>query len=135
MSSRDLLFEIGTEEIPAGFMSRIIPELKEMAEADLAELRLAFGDVRVIGTPRRIVLYVEDLAERQEDFEETVKGPPRTQALDAQGEYTKAALGFAGSRGVDTSALKFETFKGVEYLCAVVREAGKETSELLPAFL
>ncbi len=135
MSSRDLLFEIGTEEIPAGFMSRIIPELKEMAEADLAELRLAFGDVRVMGTPRRIVLYVEDLTERQEDFEETVKGPPRTQALDAQGEYTKAALGFAGSRGVDTSALKFETFKGVEYLCAVVREAGKETSELLPAFL
>ena len=55
MSSRDLLFEIGTEEIPAGFMSRIIPELKEMAEADLAELRLAFGDVRVMGTPRRIV--------------------------------------------------------------------------------
>ena len=87
MSSRDLLFEIGTEEIPAGFMSRIIPELKEMAEADLAELRLAFGDVRVMGTPRRIVLYVEDLTERQEDFEETVKGPPRTQALDAQGEY------------------------------------------------
>jgi glycyl-tRNA synthetase beta chain len=91
--------------------------------------------VRATGTPRRIVLYVKDLADRQDDFEETVKGPPRTQALDQNGEYTKAAVGFARSRGVDVSDLKFEEVKGVEYLHAAVRKTGRATRDLLPEFL
>jgi glycyl-tRNA synthetase beta chain len=132
---RDLLFEIGVEEIPARFMTWAIAELERSAAADLADLRLSYAKLRVTGTPRRIVLYVEDLAERQEDFEETVKGPPKTQALDADGNYTKAALGFAKSRSVDVRDLRFDTNKGVEYLYAVVRETGKNASELLPDFL
>ncbi len=135
MILRDLLFEIGTEEIPAGFMTRVIAELADLARAGLSELRLRYGDVRVTGTPRRIVLYVKDLADRQEDFEETVKGPPKNQAVGPDGGYTKAALGFAKSRGVDVADLKFEEVKGVEYLFAVVRETGRETVELLPDFL
>lgn len=135
MILRDLLFEIGTEEIPAGFMTWVIGEMDRAARADLAELRLSYGELRVTGTPRRIVLYVKDLVDRQEDFEETAKGPPKTQALDASGEYTKAALGFAKSRGVEHSDLRFEEVKGVEYLFATIKETGKETSELLPDFL
>lgn len=135
MSARDLLFEIGTEEIPARFMIWAIDELNRLARAELAELRIGFGELRTIGTPRRTVLYIKGLAERQEDFEEVVKGPPKTQSLDEKGEYTKAALGFAKSRGVEAADLRFDTVKGVEYLFAVVREAGKKTEELLPELL
>jgi glycyl-tRNA synthetase beta chain len=135
MIKRDILFEIGTEEIPARFMTWVIGDLENLAAAGLAELRLSYGSLRVTGTPRRIVLRVSDLADRQEDFEETVKGPPRTAALDANGNFTSAALGFAKSRGVEPSALKFMEAKGVEYICAAVREAGRDTSDLLPDFL
>ncbi|MDR1884880.1 MAG: glycine--tRNA ligase subunit beta [Synergistaceae bacterium] len=135
MILRDLLLEIGAEEIPAGFMTRAIGELDGLARAGLSEMRVQYGEIKVTGTPRRIVLYVKDLADRQEDFEETVKGPPRTQAVDAGGEYTKAALGFAKSRGVGVSDLRFEEVRGVEYLHAVIRETGKPTRELLPDFL
>jgi glycyl-tRNA synthetase beta chain len=135
MILRDLLFEIGTEEIPARFMTWVIAELKRVAAEDLSALRLSYGSLEVTGTPRRIVLYVEDVAERQEDFEQTVKGPPKTQALDADGKYTRAALGFAKSRGADVADLKFEAVGGVEYLFASVRESGKDAVELLPDFL
>ncbi|MDR3076078.1 MAG: glycine--tRNA ligase subunit beta [Synergistaceae bacterium] len=135
MIKRDLLFEIGTEEIPARFMTWVIGELQNLARAGLSDLRLPYGALKVTGTPRRIVLYVSDLADRQADFEETVKGPPKSTATDANGNYTPAALGFAKSRGVGVSDLRFIEVKGVEYVHAVVREAGRETSELLPDFL
>lgn len=135
MSARDLLFEIGTEEIPARFMTWVINELDRLARAELAGLRIGFDELRTTGTPRRTVLYIKGLAERQEDFEEAVKGPPKTQALDEKGEYTKAALGFAKSRGVEAADLRFDTVKDVEYIFAVVRETGKKTEELLPGIL
>ena len=135
MILRDLLFEIGTEEIPARFMTWAIEELERLARADLETMRVSYSGLRVTGTPRRIVLYVKDLADRQEDLEESVKGPPKTQALDASGAYTKAALGFAKSRNADVKDLRFEEVKGVEYLFAVVRESGRMTSDLLPDFL
>ncbi|MDR1915248.1 MAG: glycine--tRNA ligase subunit beta [Synergistaceae bacterium] len=135
MMGRDLLFEIGTEEIPARFMTWVIGELDRLARQGLSELRVPFGDLKVTGTPRRIVLLVNDLAERQDDFEETVKGPPRTQSLNSDGEFTAAALGFARSRGVDVSDLTFASVKGVEYLHAVVRKPGMDTGGLLPDFL
>ncbi|MDR3280774.1 MAG: glycine--tRNA ligase subunit beta [Synergistaceae bacterium] len=135
MIKRDLLFEIGTEEIPARFMTWVIGELSEAAKTALGELRLSYGNLRVTGTPRRIALCVSNLADRQDDFEEAVKGPPKTQALSSDGQYTAAALGFAKSRGVDASGLKFMEIKGVEYLHAIVRETGRETADLLPDFL
>ncbi|MDR1966364.1 MAG: glycine--tRNA ligase subunit beta, partial [Synergistaceae bacterium] len=135
MTGRDLLFEIGVEEIPARFMTWVIGELENMAKARLAELRLGYGCLKATGTPRRITLCVTGLAERQEDFEETVKGPPKAQAVAPDGSYTKSALGFAKSRGVDASDLRIIGIKGVEYLHAVVRETGRQTAELLPDFL
>ncbi|MDR3332655.1 MAG: glycine--tRNA ligase subunit beta [Synergistaceae bacterium] len=135
MIKRDLLLEIGTEEIPARFMTWITGELPVIARDGLSELRVRYGAVRVMGTPRRIVLYVKDLADRQDDFEELAKGPPRTQALDDGGGYTKAALGFAKSRGVEVQDLRFIEVKGVEYLHAVIKEEGRETKDLLPGFI
>ncbi|MDR0616691.1 MAG: glycine--tRNA ligase subunit beta [Synergistaceae bacterium] len=135
MILRDLLFEIGTEEIPARFMTWAIAELERIAAEDLAALRLAYEKLTVTGTPRRVVVYAENVAERQEDFEQSVKGPPRTQALDADGKYTKAALGFAKSRGVKEADLRFEEVNGVEYLFAVVKEAGRDAADLLTGFL
>ncbi|MDR1137178.1 MAG: glycine--tRNA ligase subunit beta [Synergistaceae bacterium] len=135
MIKRDILFEIGTEEIPARFVTWVIGELENVARAGLAELRLKCGNLKVTGTPRRIVLYVSDLADRQEDFEETIKGPPKNQSVDENGQYTAAALGFAKSRGVSVSDLRFFEVKGTEYLHAVVHEDGKDALELLPGFL
>jgi glycyl-tRNA synthetase beta chain len=135
MIKRDILFEIGTEEIPARFMTWVIGELENIARAGLAEMRLDYGALKVTGTPRRIVLYVSDLADRQEDFEQTIKGPPKSQSVDENGRYTPAALGFAKSRGAAISDLRFIEVKGTEYLHAVVREAGRYTPEILPGFL
>ncbi|MDR1579557.1 MAG: glycine--tRNA ligase subunit beta [Synergistaceae bacterium] len=135
MIKRDLLFEIGTEEIPARFMIWAIGELENLARAGLADIRLSYESLRTTGTPRRIVLYVNDLADRQEDLEELVKGPQKSQALDDAGRFTKAALGFAKSRGTELGDLKFIEVKGIEYLHASVKETGKKATELLPGFL
>jgi glycyl-tRNA synthetase beta chain len=135
MIKRDLLFEIGTEEIPARFMTWAIGELENLARAGLADMRLSYESIRTTGTPRRIVLYVGDLADRQDDLEELVKGPPKSQALDDAGRFTKAALGFAKNRGVELGDLEFIEVKGIEYLHASVKEIGKKATELLPDFL
>lgn len=132
MTSRNFLLEIGTEEIPARFMSWAIDELARIAEDELKERRIPHGAIRVTGTPRRIVLTVAELADQQEDYEEQVKGPPKTSAIDENGEYTKAALGFAKSRGVEVDALRFETVGNAEYLFATVREAGRPTADVMP---
>ncbi|MDR1472665.1 MAG: glycine--tRNA ligase subunit beta [Synergistaceae bacterium] len=135
MTSRDLLFEIGVEEIPARFMTWVIEELDGLARRGFGDLRVPFAGLKVTGTPRRIALTVSGLAARQDDFEETVKGPPRTQSVGPDGEYTQAALGFARSRGVGPEDLSFAPVKGVEYLHASVRRPGGKTAELLPDFL
>lgn len=135
MSARDLLFEIGTEEIPAGFMRKTIDAIAASAASSLKDLRIAHGEISSMGTPRRIAMIIRELADRQEDLEESVKGPPKNQSIDADGNYTKAALGFAKSRGVDPSELRFEQIKGVDYLFATVRESGRSTEEILPSFL
>jgi glycyl-tRNA synthetase beta chain len=135
MIKRDILFEIGTEEIPARFMTWVAEELENAARAGMAELRLGYGDIKVTGTPRRIVLYVSDLEDRQSDFEEIIKGPPKSQSVAPDGQYTQAALGFTRNRGVTMSDLRFIEVKGVEYLHAVVHETGRDAMDLLPDFL
>ncbi len=135
MSVRDLLFEIGTEEIPARFMPKAIQDISAYAAEEFNAAHIDFGKVKVFATPRRIALYVEDLAESQQDSVEIAKGPMKTQAFDADGRPTKAAEGFARSRGVDVEDLKFQTIGNTEYIIAEKREAGKPTIDVLSSIL
>lgn len=133
----DLLLEIGTEEIPAGFLARAIDELAEHARARLADARLGVGRIQTLGTPRRLVLAVAGLADGQPDVSERVVGPPAQVAFDASGAPTKAAVGFAKRNGVDVSALaraEVEGKKG-EYVVCTRHEAGRSASEVLPGLL
>jgi glycyl-tRNA synthetase len=100
------LLEIGTEELPAGDVVDAISQLKIAVPKLLADLRLAHGEIAVTGTPRRLVVLVNDLAPRQADEETLVKGPPADRAFDASGAATQAAVGFARKYGVSVEALE-----------------------------
>ncbi|HHX95210.1 MAG TPA: glycine--tRNA ligase subunit beta [Clostridia bacterium] len=131
----DLLLEIGTEEIPARFMSPALAELKQLAAELLDKERLGFREIKTYGTPRRLVLYVYSLEEVQADIEEEVKGPPTRVAFDSEGNPTKAAQGFARNQGVDVSQLKTGDVGGTSYVFALRREKGKAALEILPQLL
>ncbi|MDR1376767.1 MAG: glycine--tRNA ligase subunit beta, partial [Synergistaceae bacterium] len=134
-SPKDVVLEIGVEEIPSRFISPMLETLKSTAAEDLNQLRITFKDVRVYATPRRLVLFVHDLAARQEDLVAAYKGPPWTSAFDFSGNPTRAAEGFAKSKGVTVDDLKEVDMDGVRYAVAEVREEGKPTASLLPIFL
>ncbi len=127
----DLLFEIGTEELPAAEMESALAQFKERVPALLDELRLSHGDISVLGTPRRLTVVVSALPERQEDRSVVVKGPPADRAFDASGAPTKAAEGFARGRGLSAADLKVQEIDGGRYVVAEIHEAGKLSSELL----
>ncbi|MEG1798571.1 MAG: glycine--tRNA ligase subunit beta [Synergistaceae bacterium] len=135
MSVRDLLFEIGTEEIPARFMPKTINDAASYTAEELSGSHIEYGNIKVFATPRRITIFVSGLSESQQDSVETAKGPMKSQAFDSDGKPTKAAEGFAKSRGVSVEDLKFQTIGNAEYIIAEKREAGKPTSEVLPAIL
>ncbi|HNU80993.1 MAG TPA: glycine--tRNA ligase subunit beta, partial [Bacillota bacterium] len=96
--SKDLLFEIGTEEIPANYMPSTLKQVKSISGAMLKNYRIAFEEIKAYGTPRRIVLFVKGIAEQQENLEELVKGPSRRAAYDENGNPSKALLGFLKGR-------------------------------------
>ena len=125
--AKDLLFEIGAEEIPAGFLPNIIKQLGELAIAALAERHIPHGSVKVYATPRRVALLINDVAERGEDVHETHKGPSVSIAYDADGNATKAAIGFARGKGLDVSELKVVD----GYIFADTTTAGLDTKEVL----
>ena len=129
--SKDLLLEIGTEEIPAHAMPGLLQELGERAEKALGELRLAHGGVRTLGTPRRLALIVEGLAEKQADVAEEKRGPSVQVAFDAAGKPTKAAEGFARGQGVKAEDLV--TRDG--YVYALVQETGEPAEKVLEKLL
>ena len=128
---RDLLFEIGTEEIPAHVMPHLLEDLAQLAETMLKEHRLSYEKVRTLGTPRRAALIVTGLAERQKDVNTETRGPSVTIAFDADGNPTKAGAGFARGQGVDPSAL----IQRDGYVYASVHESGAATAELLTSLL
>lgn len=131
----DLLLEIGLEEVPAKFMPPALAELKQMAETQLKEQRIQYDEVATYGTPRRIVLLVKNLADKQEDLEEEAKGPAVKAAYDAEGNPTKAALGFARGQGVDVQDLYQKEVNGGMYVFATKKAAGVATAETLPTLL
>lgn len=133
--SRDLLFEIGVEELPSSYVPPALDQLERAVRAGLQELRLAFDDVAIYGTPRRLAVLVTDVAERQKDFEEEAMGPATKAAFDAEGKPTKALIGFCAGKGVDVASVrKVETAKG-EYVAVTVQHVGKSASEVLPGLL
>jgi glycyl-tRNA synthetase beta chain len=133
----DVLLEIGTEEIPAGFLTRAIESLTRRAEAALTEARLDAERVRVLGTPRRLVLSIAHLADRQPDLQERVVGPPARAAFDDAGKPTQAAVGFAKRNGVPVEDLERAEVDGKkgEYVVCTRHEPGKPAAEVLPALL
>jgi glycyl-tRNA synthetase beta chain len=132
---KDLLLEIGMEEVPARFVRPAMEQLKEKTEKWLQSSRLAYDEVQVYATPRRLAVVVKQLADRQEDVSEEVKGPARKIALDESGGWSKAALGFARSQGVEPEALFFRELGGVDYVYANKSSTGVETAALLPEAL
>lgn len=132
---KELLFEIGTEEIPSAYMPGLLAALKERAEAAFREARLDFSGLSVMGTPRRLVLHVEDLAEHQRPLSQEILGPPVSAAFDKEGHPTKAALGFAKTNGVEVSALTHKQTEKGERLMFLREESGEEAKKVLELIL
>lgn len=133
----DLLFEIGTEEIPAGFLARALRQLVEQFTRELEAARLACGSIRTMGTPRRLTTTVVGVADRQPDLREQVVGPPARVAFDADGAPTKAAIGFAKRNGVAVAELTRTEVVGKkgEYVVCERQEPGRAASDVLPDVL
>ncbi|MFA4910815.1 MAG: glycine--tRNA ligase subunit beta [Desulfobacteria bacterium] len=137
--SKELLLEIGTEEIPSGFVPKALKDMKELIEKELKNLRIGFGEIKTLGTPRRLVLYIDHMSDKQEDTYAEIIGPSKKVAFDENGNPTKAAIGFARAQGVNPSDLQqVSTLKG-EYLAVRKKEMGNDTkgvlSSILPRFI
>ncbi|NLA41617.1 MAG: glycine--tRNA ligase subunit beta [Smithella sp.] len=133
--NNELLFEIGAEEIPAGFLSKAVADMEELIRKALTENRIAFEGIRCLATPRRLVLHIADLAPRQDDQVIEKMGPAKKAAFDENGLPTKAALGFARGQGLEVSQLETVTTDKGEYLCARKTIAGQPSADLLPDLL
>lgn len=133
--SRDLLLEIGVEEMPSAFMAKALQDLKEMAEQKLTAQRIGFTQVNSLGTPRRLVLHIQGLEEKQQDALIENRGPKKASAFDQQGNPGKAALGFARGQGMAVADLEIRDVDGTEYIFAIKKELGGITEEVLPDIL
>ena len=131
----DLIFEIGAEEIPAGFVPAALEQLKNDLAKALGEARLSHGEVVALGTPRRLFVCAKDVGAKAADARTEALGPPVAHAFDGEGKPTQAAIGFAKSQGVEVSALeRAQTPKG-ERLAVTKVEKGKKAEAVLPGLL
>ncbi|MGV8059259.1 MAG: glycine--tRNA ligase subunit beta [Smithellaceae bacterium] len=133
--SKELLFEIGTEEIPAAFLAKAIPDIEEITKKSLNEKRIPFAGIQVLATPRRLCLYIAELAEKQEDQTIEKLGPAKKAAFDDKGNPSKAALGFAKGQGLEISQLETIITEKGEYLACRKTITGEATAALLPEML
>lgn len=131
----EFLLEIGTEELPVADLDTALAQLEERLAQALRNARLDYATLRVTGTPRRLVARVCGLAARQRDEERVVRGPAAAIAYDAEGRPTRAAEGFARSRGVPLEALQRRVIEGKEYVVAVMVEKGREAAAVLAEIL
>lgn len=129
--AKDLLFEIGAEEIPAGFMPNILGQLKTLAETKLNDAHLPFESIATYGTPRRLALIVKGLADTSAEISERHKGPSASIAYDADGNATKAAIGFARGKGLDVADLVVED----GYIYAETKTAGVLAKDIVTDML
>lgn len=129
--AKDLLFEIGAEEIPAGFMPNILGHLKQLAETKLNDAHLPFESIETYGTPRRLALIVKGIADASAEISERHKGPSASIAYDADGNATKAAIGFARGKGLDVADLVVED----GYIYAETKTAGVPAKDIVTDML
>lgn len=129
------LFEIGCEELPVGDLKSVLKQLNERIPTLLKELRLTHAEVQVFGTPRRLVVSVAELALRQDDLVQEVKGPPAERAFNPDGTPTKAAEGFARGKGVDVSELKISEIDSGRYVTIQVLQNGRSAIQVLAEIL
>ncbi|HIS88690.1 TPA: glycine--tRNA ligase subunit beta [Candidatus Avigastranaerophilus faecigallinarum] len=121
------LLEIGTEELAYKFIPSAMEQLKNEFSKTLEENEIKFSDIKVYATPRRLAVIIENIAEKQEDIEKTIKGPIANIAYDENGNLTKAAIGFANKNGINPEKL----YKQDNYVWAKIEQKGKDTKELL----
>ena len=131
----DLLIEIGTEEIPAGYIEPALEDMGRKLSEFFEKGRVSAGKPQLLGTPRRLVVHIPDIDKRQKDVVETYLGPNIKVAYDAEGNPTKAAIGFARGKGVDIADLTTETTPKGEVICAKVEKKGEPTDRLLNEYL
>lgn len=131
----NLLLEIGTEEIPAGYIEPALKQMEELFTEQVKKSRLSFDSIHTTGTPRRLVLFASGLPQRQEDIVQEVKGPSAKVAFDENGKPTKAAIGFAGSQGVKAEDMKVVDTSNGKYCFAVKEIEGRRIFDLLPEIL
>ena len=129
---KELLLEIGTEEIPAGFIPQALADLESFARKELEGNRIDFEGAKTFGTPRRLVLVIESVSEKQRDIEMKKVGPSKQAAFDSKGNPTKAAIGFAKSQSVPVESSEADSNRKGGYVSAVKEEPG---GQLLNFFL
>jgi len=132
---KELLLEIGTEEIPSVYLNPAIGKIEELTKKLFAENRVSHGQIKVFGSPRRLILFVENLSDRQESITSKVIGPPKRVSFNEKGLPTQAAVGFAKNQGIRVEDLNVEKTEKGEYLCAVKEEKGEATKKILPDIL
>lgn len=130
--SKDLLIEIGLEEMPARFVTSSIEQLTEKIKNWFSENKIETGAIESYSTPRRLAVVVKNVAHAQQDIQEEAKGPAKKIALDADGNWSKAAIGFSRGQGMGVEDIYFKEINGVEYAHVEKFIKGQETSTLLP---
>ena len=135
MAIKNVVLEIGTEEIPSRFIPDSLSVLKKNAEAIFAANRLDFRDANTYATPRRLVLIVTGVSDTQSEQVDLLKGPPVSTAYDDNDQPTKAAVGFAKSKGIDVNDLRITEINGIKYIAAEIRQESKPAVEVLPEIM
>ncbi len=129
--SAELFLELGTEELPAGFIPKALQDLQNLFSQELNAARITFGEVRTFATPRRLAISIQNVALQQQRQELEISGPPVRIAYDSEGKPTKAAEGFARTNGVSVDELKtIETAKGEYLFIQKVIEGGDSQAEM-----
>ena len=131
MNKKDLLLEIGLEELPARVVTDSIEQLSNKMESWLNEKKISYTSIQKFSTPRRLALLITGVNEMQQDTEEEAKGPAKKIALDAEGNWSKAAIGFARGQGVAVEDIYFKEIKGVEYVHVRKFTKGQHVKDLL----
>ena len=131
----ELLFEIGSEEIPAGFIGPALKNIQKTMAEKLAELELQYESIQTAATPRRLAICVNGLVSQQPDREEELLGPAKKAAFDQDNKPTKAAVGFARSKGSEVEDLQVVNTPKGEYVMLLRQRKGKKTESLLPELL